>query len=42
MNFFFDILFILRNGFNKDVKFYVIDFMFYLKIVKDIAKENIK
>lgn len=42
MNFFFDIFFVLREGFNRDVKVYVSDFMVYFKIVKDILKENIK
>lgn len=41
MNLLFDILLIFKNGFNKDVKIYVSDFMFYFKIVKNIVIKNI-
>lgn len=42
MNLPFDTSLIPRNGLNKDAKSHVTDLMSHLKIVKDIAKENIK
>lgn len=42
MNLPFDTALVPREGLNKDAKAHVSDLMAHLKIVKDIAKENIK